>query len=119
MQVDDPVALIDIVPTILDLLGIKRDRSYYQGGSLLHYASSNSSIKNRPIFTSLRARRPTLENKLAAVYYNDWKLIVDFEKNSKKLFLWKSDINEKANIAPQNQKIVEQLNDLIMKFVSE
>jgi hypothetical protein len=83
-----PVSLIDIAPTILDLLGCEIP-SEYQGQSLLQPARGMALF-----FTDYSL-------PLLGLRDGDWKCIYDLESKRLKLFNLVSDPQERADLSPQ------------------
>lgn len=66
-RINAQVQSIDILPTILDYLGIKPSEEYFQGRSLLPLIQNRKNQQERPVYAEDIASR--------AVRWNNWKLI--------------------------------------------
>ena len=100
--VDTPVALVDVLPTILDRLDLDPP-SMARGSSLL--AEPDPS---RPIFfETLRLR------KLRGVVHRDHKLIVDLETGDVRLFDLARDPGEQTDLSRERPEQVEALRRLV------
>ncbi len=96
-NIDETVALVDIAPTIVDLLGIDADRTHFQGVSLLHYGLGQLTSETRPIFSMLWFRDTTMRNQLSTVLSGQWKLIVNHKSKKEELYNLKTDPGEKQD----------------------
>ncbi len=120
-RVGEPVQLIDVMPTVLDLLGLKIPNAV-EGQSLAPFAKGQSFQRNSPVMTS-RFAHPygqhdelDPENHIDSVALLDasWKLI--YRENAKLIGLNKielydrhSDHGDTKNVAAQNQPEVERM----------
>lgn len=84
---------VDIMPTILDLAGIKTDIQK-PGTSLAPYFEMKSSDENRLIYHSLI----TPGRRLFAVRKGSWKYILDRNTKTEQLFNLADDPHEKENL---------------------
>lgn len=133
LTITDTVEIVDVMPTILELSGLKAAQNM-QGQSmtaLLHTKSSGNAAeastvsgvwKTRPAFsmkavTSDNASPPPQEDESFAVVLDEWKLIHNTKSSSNvpeyELFHQTSDPLNKKNVAAQNPQIVKKLSKLI------
>jgi arylsulfatase A-like enzyme len=120
-RVADPVQLIDVMPTVLDLLGLCAP-NLIQGQSLVPLARGQAFRRRGPVMTSrfahpgAEANGPVVENRTNSFGLIDskWKLIYrDKAKesgiNRVELYDRASDRAEKNNLAAQRPREVERM----------
>ncbi len=118
---DIPITNLDILPTILEALGIEYDQKL-DGESLWPIFSGDTTLQNRPLFWHfpiyLEAyRKNNLQNRDtlfrtrpgSAIRSGDWKLHHYFEDNGIELYNLKTDISESQNLAFQKTEKVNEL----------
>jgi arylsulfatase A-like enzyme len=100
-----PVGLIDLTPTILDLIGIKPDIWSFQGKSLAAAIRGQSSLDPRqPVYLYRRHYKgcivgeTRLKGEKIAVRIGHWKYIEGQEENTKELFNLETDPHELRNL---------------------
>jgi len=114
-----PVQLMDLAPTILDILGVSRPRTFM--GRSFYPLIRGEEWKERPIFSESAV--PDLINLkydtsryIVSVTYKGWKLIYDLI-NSKEprleLYDLTKDFNERVNLVEDEPEIVKELFMLI------
>lgn len=121
------VGLIDLPPTILDLLGIEEKVEGFQGTSLLSWLGDNQSgMSNRYVFSEevhLGGRRPPLWNqdrkgdqlyRIRSCRSEDWKYIWDEEGDKEELYYLHLDPKETHNLA-DSQPEMARLFESIMR----
>jgi arylsulfatase A-like enzyme len=128
-RVAEPVQLIDVMPTVLDLLGL-RAPTLIQGQSLLPLARGQAFRRRAPVMTSrfahpgAQATGPVVENRTNsfALIDSKWKLI--YRDNAKEvginrveLFDRSSDRAETKNIAAQRPRDVERMMEEVGKWI--
>lgn len=121
-----PVALIDVMPSVLELMGVDRDglpdrtQAPMQGLSLVPSLLSGVEPENRPIYSEYRADRDggPLYDWEIAVYFNDYKLIYDEHRSNRakgverrKLFNLKTDPQERTRREEAEPRVLEALTD--------
>lgn len=97
-MVNDPVETVDIMPTILDYLGIAPD-SYLQGRSFLD-AIRTESETGKLIFS--RQKCPP-QNRIYSLIDGDYKLISRLKTGERELYDLSSDPEERVNLAERNR----------------
>lgn len=130
-RIDGLTAQIDLMPTILDLLGI-RNTAKVEGKSLRPLIFNNTKINNYVFAGS--TFNPSAENidlsgksSVDAIRSGDWKLIREtiFDDTSpdltrpvvrKELYELKSDSQELNNVAGSNQTILKYMEDKLNKW---
>jgi arylsulfatase A-like enzyme len=127
-RISDPVQLIDLLPTVLDLLGVKIP-DVVEGQSLAPFAKGQVFRRRSPVMTSRFADPEAKkigfvpENRIDAIAFLDanWKLIYrekGDEAGVSKLELYdrRTDREETKNLAAQNPREVNQLLAEITKW---
>jgi arylsulfatase A-like enzyme len=127
-RISDPVQLIDLMPTVLDLLGVKIP-DVVEGQSLAPFAKGQVFRRRSPVMTSRFADPEAKkigfvpENRIDAIAFLDanWKLIYrekGDEAGVSKLELYdrRTDREETKNLAAQNPREVNQLLAEITKW---
>jgi arylsulfatase A-like enzyme len=119
-QIDFPVQLLDISPTILELLNIEKPSSFI-GDSFLH--TLNDKQQSSPIFSE--SARPDLINlrydltkKAVSCIKAPYKLITNQLKETVELYDIEKDFNEKRNLVDSNKDLYEDMLTLIQKHLS-
>jgi arylsulfatase A-like enzyme len=128
-RVSEPVQLIDVAPTVLDLVDLKVP-DLMQGQSLAPFAKGQPFKRRGPVMTSRFADPEAKkigvvpENRIDAVAFVDasWKLVYREKAkqvgiNKVELYDRRSDREEKQNVAPQNAQEVDRLLAQIGKWM--
>ncbi len=135
LTVKDTVETVDVMPTILELAGIKAPQNM-QGQSLTELFSKQASGKTaeansilgvwkRPAFSMKAATvgndsPPPQETESFAVVLNEWKLIHNTKRKGDtpefELYNQTSDSINKTNVAKQNPEAVKRLSRLIEEW---
>lgn len=111
---------IDLYPTILDAVGLKKPKNHIiDGESLLPVFNQTGKLKRHAYYTWFPHLVPAV-----SVRQGDWKLIRRFEPHPSypevyELYNLKEDIGETNNLARQMPDKVKQLDSLIDQFVKE
>lgn len=112
------VGAIDLYPTILDALKVKRPTNHIiDGVSFLSVLKQTGQLKRDAYFTWFPHLIPAV-----SVRQGDWKLIRRFEAHPKypeirELYNLKKDIGETNNLAKTMPEKVKQLDALIDRFI--
>lgn len=118
-KIDGQVSLMDIAPTLINILGLKVDKQYnsqIRGVSLLPYIKGEPA-KGHDVFIETDYRDYTHKRAIRTV--DGWKLILTMETGQKELFNLKDDPHELKNVADANPKIVFDLTEKINKHIEE
>lgn len=117
--IHDYVQLLDIPPTILDVLGIKECKSF-MGKSLIK--TLREIQQRRPIFSE--SAKPDLTNltydttkKVISCIYEGWKLIINEFWGTTELYNLNKDFHEKINLVKSELEIVKKLSTIIKKHL--
>ena len=124
LEIKQQIRTIDYMPTILDLLNISLDESYYDldGISLLPL-TEGKSVSEPYAFSEtgnpLHDKSPPKEPNTKSIRTSDWKLIFNEYNNTKELYDLQLDPNENNNLIGTGEKIEEvlwiELQNLINK----
>ncbi len=90
-EISDPVSLIDIYPTLVELCGLPVEAEQFEGVSLATVLRNPSSSKERNIFI------PHAERGAYAIINNNWRYIYNHDK-SEELYHRENDPNEWNNL---------------------
>lgn len=117
-----PVQLLDVPPTILDILKANKPMSF-MGESLVHLIEGSDqttpliSESARPDLISLRYN---MSERAVSCIFGEWKLIINEMLDSVELYNIKRDFEEKNNVAPTEKTRARELEQLIRKhFINE
>lgn len=128
-RVSEPVQLIDVMPTVLDLLGLKIP-DVVQGQSLAPFAVGRPFQRRGPVMTSRSAHPYGQRNELAPENHIDsvarldatWKLIYREKGDSVgltkiELYDRRTDPGDAKNVAAQHPQQVDQMMAEIVKWM--
>jgi arylsulfatase A-like enzyme len=93
-RVDAMVSQVDIMPTILDYLGIKHT-GFMQGSSLRPLIEGRENKLHDLVYAEVGTY---IDSIFSAVISKDYKFILNLKTNEKQLFDMNSDLNEQINI---------------------
>ena len=129
--INAPVELVDLMPTIFDLIGITNDKSSFQGQSLSNALCNGSKLNlDRPVYL----HRPYFKGVYVQVLYNkqkwlkgehfaikakNWKYIEAEEENTKELFDLNADPQELKNIYSSFPEKATELKTRLQKWKKE
>lgn len=118
-SVHDPVQLLDVPPTITDILEVKKPPSF-MGESLVRLMEGSEQMT--PIISE--SARPNLINlrydtseKAVSCILGEWKLIINEMLNSVELYNIQGDFEEKLNMALTEKTRAKKLEQLIRKHL--
>lgn len=97
-RVDTLFSTVDIVPSVLDILGHQIEENVYSGN---RFAAHN---QERVIFSHCWRIRACM-----AVYQNDFKLIHFFGRQEDRLYMFRTDPNETLNVIQEHQEVAAEL----------
>jgi arylsulfatase A-like enzyme len=128
-QSDIPITNLDLLPTMLDVLKIDKERYSLDGASLLPILSKEVNEMERALFwhfpvylqayknDETQNRDPLFRTRPgSAVRYGEWKLHYYFEDNEVELFNLKEDIGERTNLAASNPAKTEEMLSLLRSY---
>ena len=109
---DQTVMTFDLLPTFLDLLGIKfplkSSSNALDGVSLLPLLLQGKVLESRTLFWRIEGQM--------AVRQGHWKLIMPSQESTPELYNLSDDIGETYNLANQYPEIVRQLKEELMDW---
>ena len=106
-EVDEPVSLVDLGPTVLDLFGLDTP-SHFMGQSLVPFLRNEDRALTRPIVAEGRLKR-------AMVFPDGYKIIVDDRNNTLELYNLTEDPGELRNLA-DDPAVLAKPKALLDKF---
>lgn len=117
---ESTVLLMDMYPTVLDIIGQKALPNK-DGKSLLPVLKQSENWKNRTAFWYSPNARPgnTGDSKSIAIRSGNWKLINFYENNKLELYNLANDPAEKNNLATQNPEKVKELSTKLIEWEKE
>lgn len=110
---------VDIMPTILDIIGIKIDNSHepLDGKSLMPYINEKEK-QDRVVFAETGGLSfSPKEHNLFCIIKKDWKLIYNKISKNYELYNLGKDPDEKANLADEKKDIVKELDLELSKIM--
>ena len=123
-KIDKQIRCIDVMPTLLDLLEIKPDKSFkpMQGKSLLPTIGGKKQ-EEWPAFSEtapLGGPNPSPSKpNFHSIRFNGWKLIFAAAPKKFELYNLKEDPEEKNNLESTNPKKKKELLKLLLEFKPE
>ena len=123
--IKEPVQLMDLAPTILDILGVKCPRTFM--GRSFYPLIRGEEWEERPIFSEsavpdLINLRYDTSRYIVSVIYKGWKLIYDFIHDRRprlELYNLKRDFDEHVNLVENEPEVVKELLGLIKDHLKE
>jgi arylsulfatase A-like enzyme len=109
IAIKQQVNIMNITPTILDMLGYTAPAAI-EGRSLLPLFSGKPFSDNY-IFIERR-------NDIKAVRTDNWKYIENFYCNNKELYNLRTDPGEEKNIFGKNKKVVKELQNILYRWMN-
>lgn len=129
--INAPVELVDLMPTILDLIGITDDEFSFQGQSLSNALCNGSKLDlDRPVYLQrpyfkgiylpiLYNKKIWLKGEKFAIKVKNWKYIEAKEENTKELFDLNADPQELNNIYSSFPEKVTELETRLEKWKNQ
>ena len=123
--VDEPVALTDIMPTLMDLSRNPPQDASWDGRSLVGLLSGAKGKWDRPLFSEVSFLAPVedqgthkaeKEAFLSAACLGDWKLIHDLDKDQWMLFDRGADPLELRDLFSPDHQQVQLLQPLLLEW---
>jgi arylsulfatase A-like enzyme len=117
--VKQPVDIVNIMPTILDMLKIPAPTAL-DGSSLMPLINEKATWNTTSIYATAWDIEEPPYYHLGAIIKDDWKLISHLQnKRGDQLYCLKDDPHELNNLAEKEKKIVAELKPLLLKWVWE
>jgi len=108
-RIDETISLIDIAPTIMDLLSLPKPKTF-QGKSLLSVISGES--RGGVFSESLQRMKRNI-----ALRTNDWKFILDSYRNRRELYDLRKDPKERENVYDEHRDIAKKMEERILNHI--
>jgi len=112
--IDDLVSLLDLSPTILDILDIEKPKKWL-GKSLLPLIKGDERRTNNAVISEVSCSKG---KRKISYRMKKWKLIWDEERDFYELYDLEKDNKEIKNIAEEKPDIVKYLSSKIKEHVS-
>jgi arylsulfatase A-like enzyme len=115
-KIDTPVMLVDLGPTIVDLVKAKRPANFH-GRSLLG-AMLGEPLDEEPVYAELL---PAIDWKhhWKVLVSGGWKIIQKLSENTVELYDLKKDPDEQRNLAPDEPAKTSEMQKKLSAFVVE
>jgi arylsulfatase A-like enzyme len=116
-RVERQVRLIDVAPTILDLLDVPIPAGMAGvslGGNVTE--PGGGSVEDLEAFSQVSIRGRAGRRDLVAVTAREFRYILDFETDSEELYDLRADPLETRNLAAENRAHAEELREKILRF---
>ena len=114
VTIDDRVSSIDLMPTMLDLLGIEpseKARRQLRGQSLV--PTMQGSTVKRDVFSETNYREYTYKRSITAP--DGWKLIFTLEQPTRELYNLRDDPGETKDLSETNSNKADELERRLFK----
>lgn len=112
--INEQVRTVDIMPSILDIVGIEYDKYSIDGLSLLDYINNENREKDR--FAISSATDATFKGiAKMAIRIPKWKMIWTFEEDSIELYNLENDPDENINVVEDYPRAADSLFFLLKK----
>ncbi|HEX4460585.1 MAG TPA: sulfatase-like hydrolase/transferase, partial [Polyangia bacterium] len=106
-QIDTAVQLVDLGPTLIDLVKAQRPPSMH-GRSLLD-ALLGQPLSPKPVYAEMLPA-PSWNHHWRAIVDGQWKLLDKLSENTQELYDLSRDPTEQHNVAPEHRDIVGRLS---------
>lgn len=106
-----PVGIINVTPTIYDLVGIDPKETQAQGESLMQAILEPETISKTVVYTE-KLKVPTFPWSMQAIITEDWKLIYRPNEQSFELFNLLEDPHENENLYTKSPDKAKDMVDL-------
>jgi len=110
-RVGELVRTVDVMPTLLDLLGLDQSAPPLQGRSLVPLLRGRS-LRAEPAFSHALAQRGN-EDRLWSVRDGTWRLVWDAQSQIARLYDLASDPGETRDVANEHASVCERLLALL------
>lgn len=115
-KISTPAITMDLFSTILDVAKVKSYDKTVDGVSLWPVIKGTKE-KERPIFWHYPHYHNGGARPYSAIRLGNWKLIKQYESDTYELYNLKEDIEEKKNLKDKYPEKVDELNNLLQKWI--
>lgn len=119
LEINNIVGLIDLFPTICDILKINDVNSQQDGISLVGLMEGKN-IQERVIYSETSLNLKNKDEGGYGIRTSKYKYFKSASKNKKNIHLYnlEKDPFEEVNIAEKNEKIVEKMENILVKLIA-
>jgi len=117
VRIEEQVSSLDIMPTILDLLRVKKGsflKKQLRGVSLV--AAMQGKSKSRDVYSETDYRRYTYKRAIRTA--DGWKFIYTLESQTGELYNLTKDAQEKNNLIGSQPRLAYELEQRLFSFFS-
>ncbi len=117
LKIPNQVRSIDLMPTLLDIIGVKPDenlKQQFQGVSLVPIMKGKN--ENLDAFSETDYRYATFKRSLRDV--TGWKLVTDLETKINELYSLNKDKEEKNNLSDQYPDILTEIKSKLQNILN-
>jgi len=115
-RIKSMVGLVDIAPTVLDYLGIKKDVFECGGGSLMAAINGREKLNEKPVYIETIAPQTLGWSSLKGLRTADYKYIAP---PGKEMYNITEDPGEKVNLYTEDEELAADLSRRMKKFVAK
>lgn len=112
---------VDVLPTIMDLAGVKSLPSGLEGGSLVDVIKRDASAAPKRAREEFVVHFPHYDKDplgpASAIIYQNYKMIRVFETEERHLFDLSKDVSERKDLAASKPEIVQSLDNRMMDYI--
>lgn len=112
---DKPVEIVDVAATVVDLVGIDKEKTEFQGDSLLPMILEPQSVKHT-IAYSEKLKAPTFPWSIQAIITEDYKLLYRLNDQAFELYNLKEDPEEKRNLFGKLPQKSDEMVELFTQY---
>ncbi|MFH2006144.1 MAG: sulfatase [bacterium] len=112
-RVDTPVENVDLVPTLLDLIGFDQRVPPMHGETLLDLGFANRPLRSPEVFAEHRNRGANTK----ALTVGSWKIIYDVRHSFFELYDLARDPREKHNLADDRPRQLDKLKKRLFRWM--
>lgn len=117
-SVSTPVSLIDIAPTVLDLLGVSRSAQSFDGLSLAAcLLEGECDLPRDRLFAEVDFKSSNIDAHKSAVITDPHKLILDLPTQSRELYDREQDPEELKNLAETESGTLRELDEKLDEYL--
>jgi arylsulfatase A-like enzyme len=106
-QIAEPVSMVDIAPTLLDLVGIDQPAGL-NGRSLAAAITGDGAAPDRMVLAELIADRNITRN-LRAGFHDGYKIIWDLDANTYELYSLADDPADRRDLAAKQPEVLDRM----------